>query len=97
MLVDLAISGMVSSTYIHARIVLIVGFLALILRVIAGSIYLLLTIFLGQDTNFGIPTIIITMFFLGGIQLLFLDLIVNMFLVFTIKLSLNLMLPLLMK
>jgi hypothetical protein len=75
MLADVAISGMVSSTYIPARIALIMGFLASILGVIAGSIYLLLTIFSGQDTNSGIPTIIITMFFLGGIQLFFLGLI----------------------
>ena len=75
MLVDVAISGMVSSTYIPARIALVMGFLASILGVIAGSVYLLLTIFSGQDTNSGIPTIIITMFFLGGIQLFFLGLI----------------------
>jgi len=75
MLADLAISGMVSSTYIPARIALIMGFLTSILGVIAGSIYLMLTIFSGQDTNSGIPTIIIAMFFLGGIQLFFLGLI----------------------
>ena len=46
-----------------------------VLGVIAGLVYLFLTIFSSQNTNSGIPTIIITMFFLGGIQLFFLGLI----------------------
>ena len=74
-LADVAISGMVSSTYIPARISLIIGFMTSVLGVIAGLVYLFLTIFSSQNTNSGIPTIIITMFFLGGIQLFFLGLI----------------------
>ena len=74
-LADVAISGMVSTTYIPARISLIIGFMTSVLGVIAGLVYLFLTIFSSQNTNSGIPTIIITMFFLGGIQLFFLGLI----------------------
>jgi hypothetical protein len=74
-LVDVAISGMVSTTYIPARISLFIGFITSGLGVIAGLVYLFLTIFSNQNVTPGIPTIIITMFFLGGIQLFFLGLI----------------------
>jgi glycosyltransferase involved in cell wall biosynthesis len=74
-LADVAISGMVSSTYIPARIALIFGFLFSALGVVAAFIYFLVSIFsLGSPTS-GIPTIIISIFFLGGIQLFFLGLI----------------------
>jgi glycosyltransferase involved in cell wall biosynthesis len=74
-LADVAISGMVSSTYIPARIALIFGFLMSALGVVAAFIYFLVSIFsLGSPTS-GIPTIIISIFLLGGIQLFFLGLI----------------------
>lgn len=74
-LAEVAISGMVSSTYIPARIALIFGFLTSALGVLAAFIYFLISIFsLGSPTS-GIPTIIIAIFFLGGVQLFFLGLI----------------------
>jgi len=74
-LADVAISGIVSSTHIPARIALIFGFLTSALGVVAGVIYFILSFFnLGSATS-GIPTIIISIFFLGGVQLFFLGLI----------------------
>lgn len=74
-LADVAISGMVSSTYIPARIALIFGFLTSALGVVAAFIYFLVSIFSVGSPTSGIPTIIISIFFLGGIQLFFLGLI----------------------
>ncbi len=74
-LADVAISGIVSSTHIPARIALIFGFLTSALGVLAGVIYLLLSIFAKGNETSGIPTIIISVFFLGGVQLFFLGLI----------------------
>lgn len=74
-LADVAISGMVSTTYIPARIALLVGFLISTLGVIAGFAYFLLSLLSSNHAPAGIPTLIIAIFFLGGIQLFFLGLI----------------------
>lgn len=74
-LADVAISGIVSTTHIPARIALIFGFLTSALGVVAGVIYFILSIFTSGSTTSGIPTIIISVFFLGGVQLFFLGLI----------------------
>lgn len=74
-LADVAISGMVSSTYIPARIALIFGFFTSVLGVVAAFAYLLVSVFSVGSPASGIPTIIIAIFFLGGIQLFFLGLI----------------------
>ena len=74
-LADVAISGMVSSTHIPARLALIFGFFTSALGVVAGVVYLVLSFFSVGSTTSGIPTIIISIFFLGGVQLFFLGLI----------------------
>ena len=74
-LADVAVSGMVSTTYIPARLALVFGFTISILGIIAGGIYFLLSIFSNGHSASGIPTLIIAVFLLGGIQLFFLGLI----------------------
>ena len=74
-LADVAISGIVSSTHIPARIALIFGFLTSATGVLAGVIYFMLSFFSSGNATSGIPTIIISVFFLGGVQLFFLGLI----------------------
>ena len=74
-LADVAISGIVSSTHIPARIALIFGFLTSAIGVLAGVIYFMLSFFSSGNATSGIPTIIISVFFLGGVQLFFLGLI----------------------
>lgn len=74
-LVDQAINGFVSTSRTPARLALLGGFTLSIL----GFVYGLLTIFLAINSEgrapVGIPTIIIGIFLLGGIQLFFLGLI----------------------
>jgi len=74
-LADVAVSGMVSTTYIPARIALVFGFTISLLGIMAGAIYFLLSLFSTQHVTSGLPTLIIAIFFLGGIQLFFLGLI----------------------
>jgi glycosyltransferase involved in cell wall biosynthesis len=74
-LIDQAINGFVSTSRTPARLALLGGFTLSIL----GFTYGLLTIFLAINSEgrapIGIPTIIIGIFLLGGIQLFFLGLI----------------------
>lgn len=74
-LIDQAINGFVSTSRTPARLALLGGFTLSIL----GFVYGLLTIFLAINSEgrapVGIPTIIIGIFLLGGIQLFFLGLI----------------------
>jgi glycosyltransferase involved in cell wall biosynthesis len=74
-LIDQAINGFVSTSRTPARLALLGGFTLSIL----GFVYGLLTVFLAINSEgrapMGIPTIIIGIFLLGGIQLFFLGLI----------------------
>lgn len=74
-LVDQAINGFVSTSRVPARLALLGGFILSIL----GVGYAVFTAFLAltseTSTPVGIPTIIVGIFLLGGIQLLFLGLI----------------------
>lgn len=74
-LLDQAINGFVSTSRVPARLALLGGFLFSLL----GLIYAVFTavMVLVSDSNFpvGIPTIIVGIFLLGGVQLLFLGLI----------------------
>jgi len=74
-LIDQAINGFVSTSRVPARLALIGGFLLSFL----GIAFALLTIFVvllsESAIPVGIPTIIVGIFLLGGIQLLFLGLI----------------------
>jgi glycosyltransferase involved in cell wall biosynthesis len=74
-LIDQAINGFVSTSRVPARLALLGGFVLSLL----GVSYALFTAFLAltseTSTPVGIPTIIVGIFLLGGIQLLFLGLI----------------------
>ena len=74
-LADVAVSGMVSTTYIPARIALVFGFIISLLGIIAGAIYFVLSLYSTQHLPSGIPTLTIAIFLIGGIQLFFLGLI----------------------
>ena len=74
-LVDQAINGFVSTSRLPARITLLAGFILSITGVL-GAIFTLILVLVGnKQIPAGIPTIIITLFFFGGIQLFFLGLI----------------------
>jgi len=74
-LIDQAINGFVSTSRLPARMSLLAGFVLSIL----GLIFALITVFtvVTSDNSIpvGIPTIIVGIFFLGGVQLFFLGLI----------------------
>ena len=74
-LIDQAINGFVSTSRVPARLALLGGFILSLL----GVAFALFTAFLAltseSNTPVGIPTIIVGIFLLGGIQLLFLGLI----------------------
>jgi glycosyltransferase involved in cell wall biosynthesis len=74
-LIDQAINGFVSTSRVPARLALLGGFILSLL----GVAFALFTTFLAltseSNTPVGIPTIIVGIFLLGGIQLLFLGLI----------------------
>jgi glycosyltransferase involved in cell wall biosynthesis len=74
-LADVAVSGMVSTTYIPARISLVFGFIISFLGILAGVVFLFLSLLSGKDVPAGIPTLTIAIFLLGGFQLFFLGLI----------------------
>jgi hypothetical protein len=74
-LIDQAINGFVSTSRVPARLALLGGFILSLL----GVGYAIVTVFLVSFTSIsvpvGIPTIIVGIFLLGGVQLLFLGLI----------------------
>jgi glycosyltransferase involved in cell wall biosynthesis len=74
-LVDQAINGFVSTSRVPARLALLGGFILSILGVCYALFTALLALTSESPTPVGIPTIIVGIFLLGGIQLLFLGLI----------------------
>jgi len=74
-LIDTAINGLVSTSRLPARIALLFGFSFAIVGLIFGIVSALIILIAGSDSPHGIPTIIIAIFTLGGIQLFFLGLI----------------------
>jgi glycosyltransferase involved in cell wall biosynthesis len=74
-LVDQAINGFVSTSRVPARLALLSGFILSILGVGFALFTALLALTSESPTPVGIPTIIVGIFLLGGIQLLFLGLI----------------------
>lgn len=74
-LIDQAINGLVSTSRIPARLALLFGFGLSLLSILLGLYSGLATLF-GQGTPLpGVPTVIVTIFLLSGIQLFFLGLI----------------------
>lgn len=74
-LADVAVSGMVSTTYIPARISLVFGFTLSLIGIVTGVVYFFLEILSHNDSPAGIPTLVVAIFLLGGFQLFFLGLI----------------------
>lgn len=74
-LADVAISGLVSTSQIPARIALLSGFAISLIGMLVGLTYLVLSIFTASQTVSGIPTLIIALFFLSGIQIFFTGLV----------------------
>lgn len=74
-LIDQAINGFVSTSRMPARLALLGGFILSILGV-AFAIFTVATVWFSNGSSpVGIPTIIVGIFLLGGVQLLFLGLI----------------------
>lgn len=74
-LIDQAINGFVSTSRVPARLALIGGFIISFLGITFAGITIFVALFSKSAIPVGIPTIIVGIFLLGGIQLLFLGLI----------------------
>jgi len=70
-LVDQAINGFVSTSRVPARIALLFGFILSLLGFIGAIITLIAFIVNRDSAPVGIPTIIVSIFLFGGLQLLF--------------------------
>ena len=74
-LIDTAINGLVSTSRLPARIALLSGFMFSLTGIFFGVWSLAASLFSNSLVSSGIPTIIVAIFFIGGIQLFFLGLI----------------------
>ena len=74
-LIDQAINGLVSTSRAPARLALLTGFLTSTIGILLGIWSLIVNLVYGTQTYDGIPTIAVTLFILGGVQLFFLGLI----------------------
>ena len=74
-LIDQAINGFVSTSRIPARLALLSGFLLSILGFLGAIATFLAFLVNREGAPVGIPTIIVSIFFFGGIQLLFFGII----------------------
>jgi glycosyltransferase involved in cell wall biosynthesis len=74
-LVDQAINGLISTSRVPARLALLGGFAFSGIGILAGLWSLIATFIFTSGVSHGIPTLIVTLFIFGGIQLFFLGLI----------------------
>jgi glycosyltransferase involved in cell wall biosynthesis len=74
-LIDQAINGFVSTSRVPARLALLGGFLLSAIGLVFALFTAISILFFNVEVQPGIPTIIVGIFFLGGIQLLFLGII----------------------
>ena len=74
-LMDQAINGFVSTSRVPARLALLAGFLFSFLGFTGGLFTLINTIISGNHYPMGIPTLIVSGLFFGGLQLFFLGII----------------------
>jgi glycosyltransferase involved in cell wall biosynthesis len=74
-LIDQAINGFVSTSRLPARAALLGGFLMSLLGVFAAILFLVLFLFDREQVQLGVPTLVVTIFMYGGLQLFFLGLI----------------------
>lgn len=71
-LFDQAINGFVSTSKVTGRIVLIAGFLISLAAICLALVMAVSFIFFSPEIGRGIPLLIVSMFFIGGIQIFFL-------------------------
>lgn len=74
-LIDQGLNGFVSTSRIPARIILLIGFIVSMLGVIGAIVTAAMVLIDSNNILPGIPTIIVSLFFFGGIQIFFLGLI----------------------
>ena len=74
-LIDQGLNGFISTSRVPARLIMLVGFLLSMLAIISAFIMLLLFVLNPVRPALGIPTLIVSGLFLGGVQLLFLGII----------------------
>lgn len=74
-LLDQAINGFVSTSRVPARLALVGGFTVSGLGLLAGIYSFAANLVQNENTNAGIPTVIVALFYFGGLQLFFLGLI----------------------
>ena len=74
-MIDTAINGLVSTSRLPARIALLSGFMFSLIGIFLGIWSFAASLFSNSPVGSGIPTIIVAIFFIGGIQLFFLGLI----------------------
>ena len=74
-LIDQAINGFVSTSRVPARLALLGGFLLSFFGLAYAMFTLIMVLFSDGSVPVGIPTIIVGIFLMGGVQLLFLGLI----------------------
>ena len=70
-LIDTAINGLVSTSRLPARIALLSGFIFSLIGILLGFWSLVASLFSNSLVGSGIPTIIVAIFFIGGVQLFF--------------------------
>lgn len=74
-LIDQGINGFVSTSRVPARLALLSGFILSFFGIMFAALTVLLAVNTNSDIPLGIPTLIFGVFFLGGVQLLFLGII----------------------
>ena len=74
-LIDQALNGFVSTSRIPARIILLTGLVVSLLGILGAILTAAIVLFGDNEVLPGIPTIIVSLFFFGGIQIFFLGLI----------------------
>jgi hypothetical protein len=74
-LIDTAINGLISTSRLPARFALLSGFMFSLIGILLGLWSLITSVFSNSPIGSGIPTIILAVLFIGGVQLFFLGLI----------------------
>lgn len=74
-LIDTALSGLVNTSRLPARLAIGIGGLASVFSFLYGFITILMVIFGNHDAPAGVPTLVVLISFMGGIQLIFLGII----------------------
>ncbi len=74
-LFDMAMLGFTNNTKIPLRVAIFLGFIIATISFFVGLFYLSYKLFNWQDFSLGLAPLVVGMFFLGGVQLLFLGII----------------------